>query len=138
MSEQKIILSLDETSVYSGACLTYSGVPFHRVEKMRTSSEDEDRLDKLFDRFVRAKGEIRRRTTDDVPSGVVSTVETVELALSDDELELLIEIFETILQEHQPPGEHSDYDLELHVGPREAVEAALERLRGVRQEQTSN
>lgn len=140
MNEQRISLNFNEASIYSGACLTYSGVPFHRIEKTRTSPQDLGCLNELFNGFVHSKHELRRAFSGGSNGVAIATspATTVELALSDEELELLIEVFEAVLEEHQPPGEHSDYDLELHVGPREAVEAALEKLRGVRQEQTNN
>lgn len=131
MNAVKLHLSLREAKVCSRACLTYGFVPFHRIEKQRTSSEDQKQLDCLFDRLLES-----RKQAAGGSSGVgASPSQSLELALSEDDLDLLIEVFDAVLQEHLPRSDHADYDLELHVAPRDEVEATLAKLRGIRQEQ---
>jgi hypothetical protein len=48
----------------------------------------------------------------------------MEIAFSENELDLLIAALEDVLQEHRG----FDYDLELHVAPREVAEAVLTML----------
>lgn len=132
MTAVKLTLTPGEAAVYSGACLTYSGVPFHRVEKARTTPEDLDRLDGLFDRFVRARGELQRGGSGGEKGAVAtSRPRSVDVVLSAEDVELLIEVFEAVLREH----DGFDYDLELHVAPRNSVESALGKLQSIRQPQ---
>ena len=68
-------------------------------------------------------------------SGGPAVSDACELTLSEEELDLLVDVFETLLNEHLPRTKHADYNLELHVAPRGEVEAMLIKLRAVRQKQ---
>lgn len=124
MGEGRLVVSLDEASLLAGACLTYAGVPFHRVEKSRTNAQELDRLDRLLERFVQAKKELRT-VQESSPAGSSASK---EIRLSETDLQLLVEVLAAVLQEHAPAGFHTDYALNLHVGPRSHVEAILNKL----------
>jgi len=123
MSDAELKLSRDELLVCSGACLTYVGVPFHRTEPMRSSPADIDQGEHLFQMFIDATDELRNRKTTQPKA-----LRTSRMTLSEDDLMLLIEVITAVLRENEPPSDHSDRNLEIHVGPRQEIEKTLKKL----------
>jgi hypothetical protein len=107
-------LTSREARVLSGACLMYSGVPFHHARKTRVAEADLDALQGLLDRLA----EVSNVTSAD--EGGATTA--VEFDLSEDEFELLTEVLAAVLEETAD----SDESLELHVAPRGDVETVLQ------------
>jgi hypothetical protein len=125
MHDLRLKMTLSENRIFANACLTYSDVPFHAVEKMRFSEDELQQNDELFDRLLEERRQLKSA------SGAESDM--IEVKFSSVELDLLIDVLDTVLQEHVG----FDYDLGLHVAPRQNVEAATAKLHAARLKQTA-
>ena len=128
MSDAELTLSFAELHICSGACLTYMGVPFHRFEPTRHAPADIEQVEHLFNLFIDATDELRNRK-----STQPRALRTTRVTLSEYDLVLLIEVMTAVLRENEPPSEHSDRNLEIHVGRRDEIEKTLGKLQKAQQ-----
>lgn len=111
-SLQNVRLSRADTRVLTGACLTFTAVPFTSPKPV-LGSDVIPFLDTLFDLLI----EKRRQLKD--------SAEDISIRLSQEELCNLCIVLESILAEYA----NNDVDLELHVGRRNNVRHCLSHLR---------
>ena len=110
--QRSVRLSRSDSSVLTGACLTFAAVPFSSPKPV-FGSDVIAFLDTLFDLLL----EKRRQLKD--------SADDVYIRLSSEELYNLCVVLESILDEYAS----NDMELELHVGRRDQVFNCLNRLR---------